>query len=81
MSELHYSAASVSWTALQVLSRAPMRFASSIHAALMYLSGISMSLSHVLESFPAECNYRNVTNAVTGAFLSTFSHVSGPMTG
>ena len=24
---------------------------------------------------------RNVTNAVTGAFLSTFTHDSGPMTG
>ena len=81
VSELHYLAALVSWMALQVLSRAPMRFASNILVALMDFSGTSMSLPLFPDSYVAKFNHRNVTNAVTGALLSTFSHASGPMTG
>lgn len=38
-------------------------------------------LFHLNISPQLTCVFRNVTNAVTGAYLSSYEHESGPMTG
>lgn len=75
-----------SWTAWLVLRRVVTKSVLSILEAQMDLSGTSTSfptspLSGHNKHTSTNTVNRNVTNAVTGAFLSSFSHASGPMTG